>query len=169
MEIERERRFLIDAAKLDGFKALRQFEIIQGYLANVDGPTPFVTRVRLYRNYSKTAQLTVKVSVNKTTRQEFNYTIPLSDAEALIAIAPTSVHKNRHVIVYDEHIWEVDYFYGENQGLVIAEVECDADATLANIEIPPWCIREITGIPAYNNSALASHPYSEWSDAEKSI
>lgn len=75
------------------------------------------------------------------------------------------IEKTRTVIEAAGHVWEVDAFFGENEGLVVAEVEL-ADENEA-LELPPWIGREVTHLPRYFNSALSDRPYCLWSTKEK--
>lgn len=148
MAFEIERRFLVQGeAWRDGVTTTRRLR--QGYLAREDG---VAVRVRIA---AKAARLTVK-GPGGLVRAEFEYDIPLSDAEAMLSqlCAGRSIAKTRHDVPRDGLVWELDVFEGALAGLVIAEVEMPApDHPLA---LPPWAGREITTDPRYANTALAS-------------
>ncbi len=94
-------------------------------------------------------------------RQEFEYPIPLEDAEALLALTALQVSKIRHGLALPGGDWVVDVFAGANAPLVVAEVELtSADQALA---LPPWCAQELTGQHDFSNAALAGCPFSSWS------
>lgn len=96
------------------------------------------------------------------TRQEFEYTIPLDDAENIFEnlCEPQKIEKTRYVIPYAEHVWEVDVFHGNNEGLILAEVELDHEDEF--ITMPPWIGEEVTHDARYFNSLLAKNPFSQW-------
>ena len=131
----------------------------QGYFCRGSGRT---VRVRIA---GSEAFLTIKGPVNGISRQEFEYPIPLKDAKAMLPLCdgPT-IEKLRFRIPYGEHVWEVDEFQGDNEGLVIAEVELADEQE--QVDPPPWVGREVTGDPRYYNSNLTIHPYREWKQRE---
>lgn len=98
-------------------------------------------------------------------RLEFEYPIPLGDAEELFGLAAASLCKRRHGLDLRGGDWVLDVFEGENAPLVLAEVEvASADQV---VMIPSWCGREVTGRRDLSNAALASHPFARWSEAEQ--
>ena len=131
--------------------------MIQAYLGG-DGCS---VRVRVSGDQ---AWLNIKSAVAGTTRQEFEYPIPLGDAQQLIALAGgPSIDKTRHLIDVDGWIWEIDEFHGRNHGLVVAEIELpDAQAAFAR---PEWLGDEVTDDRRYYNNALASAPFDSWEAA----
>jgi adenylate cyclase len=148
MGIEIERRYLVQGdAWRAGVTATRRLR--QGYLAREDGVS---VRVRLG---GATAKLTIKGPAGLV-RPEFEYAIPLADAEEMLAAlcAGRSLVKTRHEVPLDGLVWEVDVFEGPLAGLVIAEVELPAPDH--PVHLPAWLGREITGDPRYANAALAS-------------
>lgn len=133
--------------------------IAQGYLSSVPERTVRV-RLRGERGY-----LTVKGKnggEDAARRAEFEYEIPAADARAMLALAePGVIEKTRYLVpAADGHTWEVDVFHGENEGLVVAEVELGAeDEVFAR---PAWLAAEVTGDARYYNSSLARRPYRLW-------
>jgi len=98
-------------------------------------------------------------------RLEFEYPIPLADGEELLGLAEASLRKRRHGLDLSGGDWVLDVFEGDNEPLVLAEVEiASADQV---VMIPSWCGREITGRRDLSNAALASHPFARWSEAEQ--
>jgi adenylate cyclase len=166
MAIEIERKFLVAG---DAWRAAahRVVPMAQGYLndlAAMDaGAMKASVRVRIAGD---AAWLNLKSRELGHTRQEFDYPIPVDDARALLALSVGGlVDKRRHHVEFEGHLWEVDEFLGDNTGLVVAEIELDdADAVFAH---PDWLGSEVTDEPRYYNLALASRPYSQWSEAEK--
>lgn len=129
--------------------------LVQGYLAGSEQAT---VRVRIAGD---TAFLTVKGRVKNLTRQEFEYEIPVADAEAMMDLCqPRVVEKTRYKIPIENLIWEVDEFAGTNQGLVLAEVELTSPEQF--VSLPSWIGLEVSDDPRYFNSYLAAHPYSTW-------
>jgi adenylate cyclase len=166
MGIEIERKFLVAD---DGWRKVAHdvVPMAQGYLndlATVDsGAMRTSVRVRIAGDE---AFLNLKSRELGHTRQEFDYPIPLEDARALLALCVGGViDKRRHLVLHAGHEWEIDEFLGDNAGLVVAEIELDsADETFAR---PGWLGVEATDAPRYYNLALASRPYSQWSEAER--
>ncbi len=158
MGVEIERKFRVRAGwRPDGAGE----EIAQGYLCSVPERTVRV-RLRGGRGY-----LTVKGKnggADAARRAEFEYEIPAADARALLALAePGVIEKERCLVpMADGHTWEVDVFHGENEGLVVAEIELGAeDEPFAR---PDWLADEVTGDARYYNSSLARTPYRFWEE-----
>ena len=154
MSIEIERKFLIDTSKLP--KLNNGYKIKQGYIKTIDHTT---VRIRIR---DKDAFLTIKGKSEGATRLEFEYPIPLNDAnEMLKNLCNTSViDKTRYLVKHEGHIWEVDVFEGNNRGLVVAEIELiSEDETFT---LPIWVTKEVTDDIRYFNSNLIEHPYSDW-------
>lgn len=129
--------------------------LIQGYLA---GSNQATARVRIAGDI---AFLTVKGRVKNLTRQEFEYEIPVADAQAMMDLChPRVVEKTRYKIPIEDLIWEVDEFAGQNQGLVLAEVELTSPEQ--SVPLPDWIGLEVSDDPRYFNSYLAVHPYKTW-------
>jgi len=137
--------------------AYSTIKIIQGFL-NTD---PYRTvRVRLA---GEQAQITIKgiSSDNGTTRYEWEKEIPFSDAESLLQLCePNLIEKRRYLIKTGEFVFEVDEFYGENEGLIVAEIELETEDQ--EFTRPDWLGKEVTGDPRYYNSLLAKTPYKNW-------
>ena len=150
--IEIERKFLVDDITNCLRVATASFSIIQGYLSNDPART-----VRL-RSCNKQAFLTVKgaSSADGTTRVEWETEISIKDAEALLPLClPGSIQKTRYLVPYKQHLFEVDVFEKDLEGLVIAEIELKN--ANQEIEIPDWLGKEVTGDNRYYNSYLATH------------
>jgi len=155
MGIEIERKFLVVG---DDWRAAPGVPYAQGYLNRDKQRT---VRVRIVRDE---AWLTIKgVSVGAT-RAEFEYAIPVADAEQLLALCDGPiVRKTRRVIEHAGAKWEIDEFQGDNAGLVVAEIELPAED--APFERPGWLGAEVTHDARYFNSSLATSPYSTWPEA----
>ena len=106
--------------------------------------------------------LTVKGLTVGATRLEFEYEIPVADADTMLddLCERPLIEKRRYKVEYDDLVWEIDEFFGENDGLIVAEVELEREDQ--RFEKPPWIGEEVTGDPRYFNSNLVQHPYSEW-------
>lgn len=166
MGIEIERKFLVSG---DGWRAAAR-EVIpmaQGYINDLGamdrGEQKASVRVRIQGDE---AFLNLKSRELGTTRQEFDYPIPVGDARDLLALCVGGlVDKRRHLVEVDGHVWEVDEFLGDNAGLVVAEVELDsADEIFTR---PDWIGAEVTDQARYYNVALATRPYRDWTEAER--
>ncbi|KAA6185630.1 CYTH domain-containing protein [Thiohalocapsa marina] len=155
MATEIERKFLVegDAWRED---IESEAQMVQGYLT---GNQAVTLRVRVKGD---AAFLTVKGQPTGISRSEFEYPIPVTDAEAMLkelAVSPP-IEKTRYRVRCGAHLWEVDVFAGANAGLVMAEVELDSEDEA--FERPDWAGREVTGDRRYYNASLAQHPFSTW-------
>lgn len=154
MEIER--KFLVkNKAFID--EAFKKRRIVQGYICS--DPERSV-RIRLYDDE---AFLTIKSATNERgwSRYEFETPIGLKDAEELIRLClPGLIDKVRHYVNVSGHTWEVDIFHGENEGLIVAEIELKSEDE--TFELPSWIGQEVSGKAQYYNSMLAKHPFSQW-------
>ena len=161
MGVEIERKFLVtgDAWRRE---VCRSERMAQGYLA---GPPASKCSVRV-RVAGDAAHLNIKSVTLGVARDEYEYEIPLGDAERMLAtLAGDRVEKTRHFVEIGEHVFEVDEFAGDNAGLVVAEVELD-DAN-EQFPRPAWLGREVSDLARYYNLNLATHPYSRWSAEER--
>lgn len=154
MAKEIERKFLIDLKKID--KLENGYNIKQGYIKTEDKT---VVRIRIN---DKEAFLTIKGANIGATRLEYEYPIPISDAKDILRnlCKKPIIDKTRYEIKYDNHIWEIDIFHQENDGLAIAEVELTNENEA--IELPNWIIKEVTNEYKYCNSNLLENPFSKW-------
>ena len=155
MATEIERKFLVNG---DHWRSLGTGEYYkQGYIPTQDQTT---VRVRIVgdRGY-----LAIKGENEGIVRAEFEYPIPLDDAEIMLTTLcrPPFIEKIRYRIPQGDLIWEIDEFSGENQGLIIAEVELQTEHQA--IALPDWIGQEVTADPRYYNSNLVNHPYQCWS------
>lgn len=154
MGVEIERKFLVCS---DAWQpAPRKIRVRQAYLAITETNN---IRVRLS---DEAAWLTIKGKAIAGARPEFEYDIPLADAEELVGLSPFPViEKTRHFVEHAGLTWEIDVFAGANQGLVLAEVELED--IQQPVEIPDWIGEEVTGDIRYHNAHLCRYPYRTWS------
>ncbi len=154
MALEIERKFLVVG---DAWRSLATGTLYrQGYVVLGVGKT---VRVRVA---GSTGYLTIKGPSVNLARAEFEYQIPLGDAMAMLdtLCEQPLIEKTRYKISYAGMVWEVDEFAGENQGLIVAEVELTtADQAIA---LPPWVGIDVSHDPRYFNSYLVQHPYRQW-------
>ncbi len=153
MSSEIERKFLVDT------RAWRPagpgVDFRQGYLSSVKER---VVRVRIA---GERAFLTVKGVTRGLTRSEFEYAIPVKDAAQLLQLCERPIiQKTRHTERHGDHDWEIDVFHGENEGLVIAEIELAAEREV--FLRPPWVGDEVSDDPRYFNANLIKNPYKSW-------
>ena len=152
MATEIERKFLVQGTRWRNEAGTR---IKQGYL-NRDKSRTVRVRVR-----GDQAFLTVKGLTQGASRPEFEYEIPLADAEELLKLSDGPlIEKTRYVVIHDGSKWEVDEFHGDNSDLVVAEIELRSKGQ--QFSRPPWLGREVTDDDRYYNSSLASYPYRDW-------
>lgn len=155
MAQEIERKFLVKGE----FKAFakKSTRITQGYLSSVPERT---VRVRLKGDKGF---ITIKGigSASGASRYEWEKEIPTTEVEELLKICePGVIDKTRFLVEVGEHTYEVDEFYGENEGLTVAEVELSSEEESFNK--PAWLGEEVTGDAKYYNSMLMKNPYSKW-------
>jgi len=154
MGIEIERKFLV---KGDGWRsqATCQTRFSQGYLSRDPART---VRVRIAGD---AAFLTIKGATRGATRAEFEYAVPLADAQQMLALCDgPAVEKIRHLCPHEGMTWEVDEFLGANAGLVVAEIELQSEGQA--FARPAWLGDEVTGDGRYVNANLVVKPFSSW-------
>ena len=155
MATEIERKFLVQG---DAWRSGEAQRLSQGYLNRDPQRT---VRIRLA---GERAFLTVKGATAGASRAEFEYAVPLADAEQMLALCDGPlVEKTRYTWVHAGMTWEVDEFHGANAGLVVAEIELQSEGQA--FERPDWLGREVTDDVRYFNSHLAAHPYTGWQQA----
>lgn len=152
---EIERKFLIrgEAWRNQGKGSVYR----QGYIPTVKpGHT---VRVRIAGDR---AFLTIKGPAKGLSRLEYEYPIPLSDAEEMLEklCDRPLIEKVRYEIPQGHHVWEVDEFLGDNRGLILAEIELSSETE--TFELPDWIEKEVTGDRRYYNSNLTKKPFSTW-------
>jgi len=155
MHLEIERKFLV---RKDLWYAVHKPEgedILQGYLVS----EPSITiRVRVTK---KNCCLTIKGPTQNTSREEYEFSIPQKDAyEILTAFTKNKIEKTRYRIGFEGKIWEIDEFFGDNEGLIIAEIELKKEDEI--FKKPPWLGEEVTADERYMNASLAGHPFRTW-------
>lgn len=152
MPLEIERKYLVKPELLqlpnEGKK------LIQGYVWSDPDKS---LRIRIAGNK---ALLTIKTGTNPLRRSEFEYEIPMKDANELLVLCESKIEKIRYLIKYENLLWEIDVFEGENKGLIVAEVELSSEEQ--EINLPNWINTEVTKDPKYLNVELIKHPFSKW-------
>ena len=157
MPLEIERKFLVAGDfRSEVFDSTR---ITQGYISRAPGRT---VRVRIRGDK---AFLTIKGKIKDTafSRFEWEKEISVADAQCLLQIAePGIIDKTRHLVKNTDgkHIWEIDEFYGDNEGLIMAEIELGSEEE--SFDKPSWLGEEVTSDRRYYNSMLAQQPYKNW-------
>lgn len=155
MSQEIERKFLVDGEYKS--KAYASSRIVQGYICSARGRTVRI-RIRDDKGY-----LTIKgpADASGISRYEWEKEIPLDEARDLMKICePGVIDKTRYLVRSGRHVFEVDEFYGENEGLVIAEVELSSPDE--PFEKPDFIGQEVTGDARYYNAQLMRHPFCRW-------
>lgn len=155
MAIEIERKFLVLGEDRRS-EASQTVHIRQGYLGQ-NGKSSVRVRIK----GDNKACITIKSTEPGASRYEFEYVIPVPDAEELLNLCEGEiVDKLRHNVPHDEVTWEVDVFLGANQGLVVAEVELDH--VNQKFDKPAWIGEEVTGDQRFYNAELSKRPFSAW-------
>ena len=154
MGIEIEKKFLLTGSEWKQLAAGTAYR--QGYLSSVKERT-----VRV-RTINDKGFLTIKGISVGAVRREYEYEIPVADANALLdeLCEKPIIEKNRYKVEFSGFIWEIDEFFGENDGLVVAEIELESEDQ--RFDRPKWVGEEVSGDARYFNSNLIKHPYSQW-------
>lgn len=154
MATEIERKYLL---KNDSWKqeVSSKNNIVQGYLSSKPERT---VRIRITNNKGF---VTIKSKNIGSLRKEFEYEIPIEDAKELILLCEKPIiQKTRYLVEHYSHIWEIDIFEGENQGLEVAEIELSQENE--EFSIPDWIGQEVTNESKYYNSQLIINPFMNW-------
>ncbi len=155
MPIEIERKFLIVnddwREQVDCSHRIRQ-----GYMGQVGKAS---VRIRIQ---GEIANINIKSASLSMTRSEYEYEIPLNEAEEMLdqLCNQPQVNKTRFIINQPPHKWEIDEFYGDNEGLLVAEIELNSEDE--SFEKPQWLGEEVTQDARYYNVNLIKHPYKNW-------
>ena len=147
---EIERKFLVISDRLP--KLPKGRKITQAYFSE----KPEI-RIRIE---NKIASLTIKQSKSLVSRDEFEYRIPIKDAEYLLSKAQLRIKKTRAALKLNSLVWQIDFYEGENKGLIVAEIELPKEDYA--FKKPLWVGKEITYDFRYRNRSLAKHPYKDW-------
>lgn len=153
-EIERKFLVLSETFKKEAFKRAR---IVQGFLNTHPAR---IVRVRIH---GENGFITVKGKPNETgvSRFEWEHQISLAEAEELLRLCePGIVEKTRFEVQNGNHIYEIDEFMGENEGLIVAEIELTSETE--PFQKPDWLGKEVTGDEKYYNSNLSKNPFKNW-------
>ena len=155
MPQEIERKYLVKGNfKL---KSGESFRIVQGFLSTSPHRTVRI-RIKGDKGFINIKGMT---SASGMSRYEWEKEIPLAEAEELLKICePGRVVKTRHLVRSGKHVYEVDEFHGDNEGLIVAEIELGSESE--EFEKPGWLGKEVTGDARYYNAMLAVNPFSKW-------
>jgi adenylate cyclase len=155
MGIEIERKFLVKHNIWQQEPQTKGTEMRQGYMVN---QTSKAVRLRIA---GARAYLTFKSGTKGISRAEFEYEIPVDDARELYdQFVETGLEKTRYNITYRDKLWEVDVFSGDNEGLIVAEIELDTEDE--QFDLPPWVGQEVSFDERYYNSNLSVNPFKNW-------
>ena len=155
MATEIERKFLVVS---DSWRPVADSgtRFRQGYLIGAEKAS---VRIRIE---GEEANINIKSATLGVRRQEYEYAIPLAEAEEMLdtLCEKPQIEKTRYLVTVGNHTWEIDVFAGENEGLVVAEVELNSEDEA--FELPDWAGREVSDDTRYYNVCLVKHPYSVW-------
>ena len=155
MGVEIERKFLIEKDLWYALKKPSGILVQQAYLVNEPEK---VIRIRVT---DSSGYLTIKGPAIHATRSEYEFPIPKTEAKEIInQFTKVRIDKTRYKIVFEGKTWEVDEFWGDNEGLIIAEIELKSEEE--QFTKPAWIGPEVTEDPRYYNSYLSEHPYTSW-------
>ena len=162
MATEIEHKYIVvNDSYLHGYSHKSYFR--QGYLTT---QPHCVVRVRIT---DTCAYLTIKGKNSGASRPEYEFEIDVDKAQSMLDTLCTTpiIEKTRYLYTHKGHTWEIDRFAGDNEGLVIAEIELNDENEA--YELPPFVGKNVTGIARYYNSNLSQRPYSQWSEEEKDV
>jgi adenylate cyclase len=155
MGIEIEKKYLVDKDKWNNSVKGEKHSLRQGYIST---DLNKIIRVRLVDNRG---YLTIKGFAKDYSRPEFEYQIPVNEANELLdKFCASEINKVRYIVPYKGKVWEVDEFLGSNLGLIIAEIELSNESE--PFDLPDWVYKEVTGDEKYYNSNLSIKPYKNW-------
>jgi adenylate cyclase len=155
MGIEIERKFLVNKEKWNQVIKEEKALFRQGYIVSDPAKTIRVRRTE------EVGYLTIKGPAVGLSRPEYEYSIPKEDAQQLLdSFCNSEVSKIRYFIAHNNKLWEVDEFLGQNEGLIVAEIELASEDE--SFSIPDWIDKEVTDEKKYSNSNLAINPYRNW-------
>lgn len=166
MAREIERKFLLSS---DEWKALAHQKTFfaQGYLNDIsDKGAKSSVRVRLEGDKANMNIKSLEIGIS---RDEYEYEIPFAEGKKMLetlSVGPV-VEKHRYLVKFANHLWEIDEFHGDNDGLVVAEVEMASEDEY--IEMPSWIGQEVTEEVRFYNISLSKRPFNSWSDDEKRV
>ena len=158
MATEIERKFLVRG---DAWRTVEGVPYLQGYLANAGGVT---VRVRMAGPKGK---LTIKGPSQGASRAEFEYDIPADEAQIMLKTLCKGplIDKLRYTVQVGAHEWVIDEFFGDNAGLIVSEIELEAEDEA--FELPSWAGAEVTHLKRYFNARLVERPFSAWTPEEQ--
>lgn len=160
MPVEIERKFLVKPDAWAQVLPEKSVRYVQAYLLTDPAKT-----IRV-RTAGQEAFLTIKGQNERSTRAEYEYAIPLQEAQELIhSFCERCVEKTRHFVPVGSHTWEVDEFEGDNAGLMVAEIELGSETEI--FALPDWAGEEVTHDYRYLNSNLSKHPFCKWDAAHR--
>ncbi len=155
MPFEIEHKYLVNHPLWKQVVPAESKKVKQGYISS----SP-INSVRV-RVLGQQGFVTVKGKSTGATRKEFEYEIPLEEAEEMLNLFCTEmISKTRHYVVVGSHTWEVDEFHDLNAGLVVAEIELGSEDE--KYELPSWIGLDVTSDKRYSNANLVLRPYSTW-------
>tara|TARA_S200000501_G_scaffold283111_1_gene267314 strand:- start:303 stop:779 length:477 start_codon:yes stop_codon:yes gene_type:complete len=158
MALEIERRFLIKNDDWKGY-ITRKVSIEQGYLSsNLDD---WIVRIRFNGDNFKIA---LKKHIKNFTNYEYEYLIPTSEGEEIMATLSNTIKKERFFLEVDQKNWIIDCFKGKNSPLEIAEIEINEEKEA--VILPSFLSKEITGLKVFTNLSLTKHPFSQWKNKD---
>ncbi len=166
MAREIERKFLL---KNNDWKELahKKTHLVQAYLNNISHQdSKSSIRIRIE---GKRANVNIKSLEIGISRDEYEYEINLADASKMIAslaVGPI-IEKYRYLVNYENFLWEVDEFLGDNEGLVVAEVELESEDDIP--DLPSWVSKEVTKHKRYYNISLSQKPFKQWTKDEQKV
>ncbi len=153
MPLEIERKFLVTSYTYRDNS--QSSNIKQAYLYTEEKMS---IRVRID---GRQGSLAIKSKISDRVNRQYEYNIPVDEARSLMNLGELPfIRKTRYQVKYKGHIWEVDEFHGDNDGLIVAEIELDSENDI--FKRPPWIGEEITADYRYLNSSLAVNPFGKW-------
>ncbi len=158
---EIERKFLVSSSVWKE-NIIGQYQLRQGYMTGAEGAASVRVRIQ-----DDEANLNIKSRTIGISRDEYEYPVPVEDAELMLSrlCYKPLIEKIRYHVMHDENMWEIDVFSGENEGLIVAEIELSTELEVFNL--PSWAGSEVSHLPRYFNASLIHYPYCVWAESEK--
>lgn len=166
MAREIERKFLVKGRDWEKL-AVSKTHFAQGYLNDIQHPgSKSSIRIRIEGDR---ANINIKSLEIGLSRDEYEYPVDLDDAQKMLttlSVGPV-IEKVRYIVKNGQHNWEIDEFLGDNEGLIVAEVELESEED--DLAIPDWIGQEVTDLTRYYNISLSQRPFKQWSEDEKNV
>ncbi len=166
---KKEESFLLLEGPLYCYEKEIPFQDAKEILSMCDGVNYYTNQDQIFRIRQKNeiGFITLKGKKIGITQPEYEYEIPKEEITKIFKFCEKFVEKNRFDIIVNDKKWEIDFFLGNNEGLVVAEIELEHENE--DVKIPNWIMQEVTQDKKFSNAQLFIYPFSQWTDEEKNL